>query len=333
MFDFAWPWAFILLPLPWLIYRFYPAAHPHAQAALKIPFYQRLLRLPQPSSHTLSLAKIQWRKIVVWMSWICLIIALSGPQWVGPPTALKHSGRDIMLAIDLSGSMETPDMQLNQQAARRIEVVKSVAGQFIQARSGDRVGLILFGTRAYLQTPLTYDRDTVQTMLNDATIGLAGPQTAIGDAIGLAVKRLMPYPEKSRALVLLTDGGNNAGTVTPLAAAKLAAQEHIKIYTIGIGTDQILVPGLFGPQLVHGTSDVDVKTLTQIAHSTGGQFFRATDTSSLQQIYAHINELEPVLGDDENYRLTTELYPWPLSIVLLFMVALACRHIIMRRTI
>lgn len=206
--------------------------------------------------------------------------------------------------------------------------MKQVANNFIDNRAGDRVGLIVFGSNAYLQTPLTFDRQTVQDMLNDATIGLAGSQTAIGDALGLAIKRLMQYPAQSRAIVLLTDGGNNAGAVTPLAAAKLAQQEGIKIYTIGIGAEQMMVPGLFGPQMVNPSSDLDIETLQQIASMTGGVFFRAKGGSDLKNIYTSIDKLEPTKGDQQQLRPIKPLYPWPLSLALFLSMLLSWRYLI-----
>lgn len=327
MLNFAWPWAWLLIFLPLIVRKLLPIANGLQTAALKIPFFKRLEQLPKTTIH------FAWqfnkpRQILLYAIWLLLIFALSGPQWLGKPVALPRSGRDLMLAIDLSGSMQTPDMKLNGKAASRLSIVKQVASQFIANRIGDRIGLVVFGTRAYLQTPLTFDRKTVKQMLNDASIGLAGPQTAIGDGIGLAVKRLLKYPAQSRALILLTDGGNNTGTVTPLAAAKLAKSVGIKIYTIGIGADKMVVPGLFGNQVVNPSSDLDIKTLQQIAQLTGGVFFRAKDGDQLQQVYQSINKLEPVQGNKQTMRPITPLYPWPLSLALLLGLILAWRYII-----
>jgi Ca-activated chloride channel family protein len=222
-----------------------------------------------------------------------------------------------MLAVDLSGSMRTPDMIIDGKSYTRIAVVKDVGSKFINQRSGDRVGLILFGSKPYLQTPLTFDRQTVKEMLNDATIGLAGEQTAIGDAIALAVKQLISYPSTSKALILLTDGGNNTGVFDPIDAAKLAQKEHIKIYTIGLGAKQLTIQTMFGPQVINPSSDLDIDSLRQIAQITGGQFFRAEDGNELQNIYTKINSLEPVKSDSATVRPKTLLYPWTLSLALL----------------
>ncbi len=172
-------------------------------------------------------------------------------QSFGETIVLPQKGRDIMLAVDISGSMKMEDMSIKGQSVSRLAVVKMVGKEFINSRKGDRLGLILFGSRAYLQTPLTFDTKTVQHMLNDATIGLAGMQTAIGDAIGLAAKRLLDISQENRVLILLTDGGNNSGAVSPLSAAKLAAENNIRIYTIGFGADQLTVPTMFGRQTIN----------------------------------------------------------------------------------
>ena len=188
------------------------------------------------------------------------------------------------------------------------QVVKQVAGDFIERRAGDRVGLILFGRRAYLQTPLTFDRQTTRALLEESAIGLAGKETAIGDAIGLAVKRLREEPEQNRVLVLLTDGANTAGAVEPLKAADLAAAEGLKIYTIGVGADEMMVRSLFGSRRINPSADLDERALTAIADKTGGRYFRARDTRSLMQIYGILDELEPAAEEEDVLRPPAELY-------------------------
>jgi Ca-activated chloride channel family protein len=204
----------------------------------------------------------------------------------------------------------------------RLEVVKQVAGEFIERRDGDRIGLILFGTRAYLQAPLTFDRPTVRTLLEEAVIGLAGEQTAIGDAIGLGVKRLKERPAKNRVLILLTDGANTAGEVHPLDAARFAAKLGLKIYTIGVGADVAMMRRLYGTARVNPSADLDEPTLAAIARATGGRYFRARQTNELVDIYRTLDELEPVIGDEEQFRPTTELYYWPLALALLMATSL-----------
>jgi Ca-activated chloride channel family protein len=230
-----------------------------------------------------------------------------------------------MLALDLSGSMQTPDMELNGHYFDRLAVVKIAARKFIQARTGDRLGLILFGTQAYLQTPLTFDQKTVLEMLNDATIGLAGSQTAIGDAVGLALKQLGRAPGHSKVIILLTDGGNNAGTVSPLDAAAMAKKLGIKIYTIGIGAKRLVVQGLFGPQVIHPTNELDEETLKKMAKITGGLFFRADSGEELKQVYAEINKLVPIVSAKNIFRPIKPLYPWSLGLALILSLLMALR--------
>jgi Ca-activated chloride channel family protein len=245
-----------------------------------------------------------------------LVLACARPQWLGEPIEQAISGRDLMMAVDLSRSMEAQDFILNKRPVDRLTAIKAIASDFINRRVSDRIGLILFGTQAYLQTPLTFDRKTVQTLLNEAVIGLAGDNTAIGDAIGLAVKRLKNQPDNSHVLILLTDGANTAGEVTPLKAAELAAANKLKIYTIGIGADEMLVPSLFGNRKVNPSQDLDEKTLIKIAESTGGYYYRARNTDELNNIYMRLDELEPVEKDKQYFRPRTELYMYPLALAL-----------------
>jgi Ca-activated chloride channel family protein len=230
-----------------------------------------------------------------------------------------------MVAVDLSGSMNRRDMQLDGQWTTRLAVVKQVAGAFIDRRDGDRIGLILFGTRAYLQAPLTFDRPTVRALLGEAVIGLAGEQTAIGDAIGLAIKRLRERPSDNRVLILLTDGANTAGAVNPLDAARFAAKLGLKVYTIGVGADVAMMQRLYGTTSINQSTDLDEPTLAAIARETGGRYFRARETSELVTIYGILDELEPVIADTEQFRPTAELFPWPMATSLILCVALLAR--------
>jgi Ca-activated chloride channel family protein len=261
----------------------------------------------------------------VWLAmlaWILIVVASSQPQRFGDPVEIPVSGRDIIVAADLSQSMEARDFQLQGRWVDRLTATKSVAEDFIARRVGDRIGLILFGEQAYLQTPLTFDRATVLELLGEAQIGLAGRATAIGDAIGLAVKRLRENAEGTRVLILMTDGANTAGQVDPLQAAELAASESLTIYTIGIGADEMIVRSLLGTRRVNPSADLDEETLTAIAERTGGQYFRARNTADLEEIYRLLDELEPVERDAEVFRPVAALFYWPLSIALLLIVLL-----------
>lgn len=319
MIHLEWLWLLAVLPLPLVLRWLLPAQVPVEQAALKVPFLEDFAG-SQPAK---AGQHRQWPLVLAALSWLLLVIAAARPQWLGDPIEQAVSGRDLMLAVDLSGSMEEQDFILNNKTVDRLTATKQVASEFIDRRLGDRIGLILFGTKAYLQTPLTFDRDTVNTLLNESAIGLAGDNTAIGDAIGLAVKRLQNQPDNSRVLILMTDGANTAGEVTPLKAAELAAENHLKIYTIGIGADEMLVRNFFGTHKVNPSQDLDEKTLTAIAEKTGGVYFRARNTEDLNKIYTLLDQLEPVEKDKQYFRPVQELYYWPLSLSLLFAALIA----------
>jgi len=313
MIEFAWPWAFLALPLPWAARRFLAASDAARQAALRAPFLAELQDLPAAQAVSTSQPGTLWLAVC---AWILLVTAVARPQWLGEPIELAMSGRDLMLAVDLSGSMDIRDFKLKGREVDRLTATKAVAGEFIERRAGDRIGLILFGDRAYLQAPLTFDRKTVHTLLEESAIGLAGEKTAIGDAIGLGVKRLRDNPENQRVLILLSDGANTAGAVQPLQAAELAAKEKLKIYTIGVGADEMIVRDFFGSRRVNPSEDLDEKTMTALAEKTGGKYFRARDTAELEKIYAMLDELEPVERDKRYYRPHSELFPWPLGLAL-----------------
>ncbi|MEQ1637094.1 MAG: VWA domain-containing protein [Methylococcales bacterium] len=322
--EYEWPWLLLALPLPLLVRWLLPAHLVAQQAALKVPFLEDITDEP-------TQAVSQTRRWPFWLAivaWIALVIAGTRPQWLGEPIEQAVSGRDLMLAVDLSGSMETPDFIINGQQVDRLTATKKVASEFIEHRVGDRLGLILFGTLAYLQTPLTFDRQTVQTLLNESTIGMAvgendEDRTAIGDAIGLAVKRLKNQPVDSRVLILLTDGVNTAGEVTPIKAAELAAEQHLKIYTIGVGADEMVVRNFFVSRKVNPSADLDEETLTAVAKKTGGRYFRARNTDELNQIYQLLDQLEPVEKDKQYFRPRSELFYWPLAVSLL-LAAVIC---------
>jgi Ca-activated chloride channel family protein len=223
--------------------------------------------------------------------------------------------------------MQVEDMMVGQHTVSRIDAVKQVVGEFIERRRGDRLGLILFGSNAYVQAPLTFDRNTVQRFLREAQLGFAGRETAIGDAIGLAVKRLRDRPAESRVLILLTDGANNAGEVEPLDAARLAADNDVKIHAVGIGSDKMVVPGLFGSsfgsRVVNPSRDLDEPTLRKIAEITGGNYFRARDPAELVNIYQLLDALEPVEQEAQSYRPKKSLFHLPLALAFCLSVLLA----------
>jgi len=310
MVSLAWPWMLLLIPLPFLLRRMVPAVQAKREAALKVPFLEDFVETEQ-TKHSFRLPR--WRLWLAALAWLLLVLSSARPEWLGEPIQLPLSGRDLMLAVDLSGSMKERDFVIDGERVDRLTATKWVAGDFIERRIGDRIGLILFGDRAYLQTPLTFDRKTVRTLLEEAVIGLAGKQTAIGDAIGLAVKRLQQRSEQSRVLILLTDGANTAGEVDPEKAAELAAHGGLKIYTIGIGADRLTVRSLFGSQVINPSRELNERLLKSIANSTGGRYFRAKNSEELVQIYQLLDQFEPVEHEAQLFRPIKALYPWPLA--------------------
>jgi Ca-activated chloride channel family protein len=316
--EFALPLIFLALPAPLLVMWLLPRASSSQPVTIRVPFYAqvRTQLLNKASKHS------RLQLLIAFIIWLLLVSSAAQPQSMDEPIQLPVMGRNLMLAVDLSGSMEADDMVIGDRQLTRLSAVKVVAGEFIDRRVGDRLGLILFGDRAYLQAPLTLDRKTVKTLLNESVIGLAGKKTAIGDAIGLAVKRLRNEPEQNRVLILLTDGSNTAGSIDPLKASDLAAQQKIRIYTIGVGADSRMVRGVFGMSTMV-SSDIDEDTLQAIADKTGGRYFRARDIESLMQIYSLLDEIEPIAEDAEVYRPVNELYFWPLALALVLSMFLA----------
>lgn len=316
MLELEWPWALLLLPLPLLVWRFWPAAATE-DAALRAPFFDTWQELEREGAGRRG--RSAWLAVaLLCAAWLALLLSLARPTWIGEPVSLPTSGRDLLVAVDISGSMQVEDMAVGQHTLSRIDAVKKVVGDFIERRRGDRIGLILFGSNAYVQAPLTFDRNTVQRFLLEAQLGFAGRETAIGDAIGLSVKRLRERPAESRVLILLTDGANNAGEVEPLDAARLAADNGVKIHTIGIGSDKMVMPGLFGSsfgsRVVNPSRDLDEATLREIASASGGNYFRARDPAELVNIYQLLDALEPVEQESQSYRPQKSLFHLPLAL-------------------
>jgi len=316
MLEFQWPVVFYLLPLPLVIWLL-PAVKQASITTVRVPFFNHFWQ----SLSSISQQSRWWLKTMGIIAWISLITAAAKPVWIGDAIALPVEGRDLMLAVDVSGSMQETDMKINGKEVDRLTMIKFVAGDFIERRKGDRIGLILFGQQAYLQTPLSFDRKTVKTLLQESMIGIAGKATAIGDAIGLAVKRVRSTTDNNRILILLTDGQNTAGEIQPLKAAELAVQENLKVYTIGIGADEVYRRTLFGNRRINPSLDLDEATLKKIANMTGGRYFRARNTEDLNKIYAMLDELEPLAKEDQFYRPTENLFFWPLIFCLLLILS------------
>ena len=313
MWSLAWPWVLLALPLPLIVRALFPEARSMQNAGLKVPSLSYFSTVTsRPDREHL----VNWRAWLAIVAWMLLVLAAARPEKIGDEFEVPVAGRNLMLAVDLSGSMDQKDFELGNRRVDRLTATKAVASDFIGRREGDRIGLILFGERAYLQVPLTLDRETVKVLLMEAMIGLAGEKTAIGDAITLAVKRIHEQEEEpgEQVLVLLTDGANTAGEIDPLKAAELAQQIGLRIYTIGIGAEQLEVSSLLGGRRqINPSADLDEATLTQIADLTGGKYFRATDTASLQDIYRLVDELEPVEEPEAGFRPVKSLYYWPLG--------------------
>jgi len=306
----AWPWALLALPLPWLM-RWWPRRNAAAPA----------LRVPYAAGALAELGQARgaagWRigRLLLWLAWACLCVAMARPQQLGEPVTPPQQGRQMMLAVDVSGSMSEPDMMLGNQVVQRLSAAKAVLADFLDRRAGDRVGLLIFGERAYTLTPITADLTTVRNQLTDSEVGLAGRDTAIGDAIALAVKRLREQPEGQRVLILLTDGVSNAGVLQPLRAAELAKAEGVRVYPVAFGGDGGM--SLFGVQIAAGDDPVDEATLRRIADLTGGRAFRARNTDELAGIYAELDRLEPITAAGAAVRPYIERYAWPLALAML----------------
>lgn len=313
MFEFSWLWAWLLLPLPLLIYRFTkPVVQP---VAIRLPKLPDGIGTQQPDT--------RWRKGLMTIAWLSLIAALARPVWYGVPVEINPDHRDMMLAVDLSGSMSIEDMITSGgQSVDRLTAVKQVLNDFIARRQGDRLGLVLFANHGYLQTPLTFDRNTVQEQLGRTVLGLIGQSTAIGEGLGVATKTFIDSDAKQRVIILLSDGANTAGVIDPIEAAELATRSDVTIYTVGIGAEEMEQRTFFSTRTVNPSQDLDEKTLTKIAEMTGGQYFRARNPQELENIYQLIDQMEPINTAQQTWRPRQELFRFPLALTLLLSVAI-----------
>ena len=328
MLELTWPWFILLLPIP-LIRFFAPKAKPKGNGI----WWINTDELVHHQDTKLASNRFQLGPLCLTIAWLLLVLAMTKPVWLGEPTKVVPSGRDLLIALDLSGSMQVSDMTLNNQSANRLEAAKSVLSDFIEARRGDRIGIIVFGSKAYLQAPLSFDTTTINQLVQEAQIGFAGEQTAIGDAIGLSIKRLEDKPSDKKVLILMTDGANTAGRVQPEQAAEFAASQNVRIHTIGIGADSMLVQSFFGSKVVNPSSDLDETLLKNIAAQTGGEYFRAKSTEDLRAIYQTLDELEPTPAEDIWQRPLTSLFHWLGlgAIAFLSLALLSNREIVWRK--
>ncbi|WED24998.1 VWA domain-containing protein [Vibrio sp. JC009] len=297
----------LLLPLPVLVYLFAPPAK--ESAAIHLPYLPEGGSMSGPSNRLL--------KVLTLIIWVALVTASARPVLFGEPVESHPKHRDLMLVVDLSGSMNTEDMEHKGDFTDRLSAVKRVLTNFIDKRQGDRLGLILFADHAYLQTPLTLDRQTISAQLNQAVLGLVGKKTAIGEGIGLATKTFVDSDAPQRVMVVLSDGANNAGVLEPLKAAEIAKKYGTTIYTVGVGAGEMQVKEFFFTRTVNTAKDLDEKTLTEVAELSGGKYFRARNQQDLQDIYDTINKLEPVSNITETWRPQSEWFKYPLTIALI----------------
>jgi len=327
MFSFYWPWVALLFPLPLLVWKFWPrrrkASDYYSQEEGATLLHPALGRLASTflSARSLTHTGSRQKTLLLALLWLSLILALMRPEWLEPYSEVRTEGYDLMLAVDASRSMDALDFTVNGRQVTRMAVVKGVIGRFIQAREGDRIGMIVFGSQAFVLSPLTLDIEAVHDLVGSIVTRMAGDGTAIGDAIGLAVKKLRDRPEGSRVLILLTDGENTEGSLPPRLAAQLAAREGVRIYTIGVGSKG-LVPFMENGRMTEQKMEIDEDLLTDIAKMTGGAYFRATDTDALEKIYQRIDALEKTQAESRTVMIPSPLYRWPLGVALLVLLVL-----------
>ena len=330
MFDFQWPWAAVALLLPLLVRWFWP--RPVRPGEELLEGRQTTLRHPRVAQLQHAYQGRRPRSpIAGWLHglllalfWTALTLALMQPRWLEPHTEVRTEGYDLMLVVDTSRSMTALDFTHDNRPISRMAVVKGVMDRFIENRKGDRIGLIIFGNQAFVQSPLTFDLDAVRRILADVVPGMAGDATAMGDAVALGVKKLRERPPGSRVLLLVSDGENTAGLIPPLLAGGLAAHEGVRIYTIGVGSHQpeVLIQGSDGQYRKESDIGMDEKTLKRLARATGGEYYRATDTRALEDIYQKIDTLEKTEAETRTTLIPHPLFRWPLGAALLFLFLL-----------
>lgn len=306
MIEFANQWAFVLLLFPVLVMVLAPP-HKQSKDSLQVPYFDMLVRLSgeQPAEGATIIQRKIIQGVMVWVAWGLLVTAAAKPEWVGEPIEIERSARDLMIAVDLSGSMEAKDFTTAEgETIDRLQAVKLVLEEFAQRREGDRLGLIVFGDAAYLQAPFTTDKDTWLTLLDETAIAMAGPSTAMGDAMGLAISSFEGSDTDSRVLIVLTDGNDTGSMVPPVDAARVARAHEVTVYTIAIGDPETI-----------GENAMDVETLARIADITGGAYYEALDRQALEQAYSEIEALEPELYESLSFRPRSSLFHYPLGAV------------------
>jgi Ca-activated chloride channel family protein len=308
MLDFSYPWMFLLLPLPLLIYYLAPA-YREPRTAVRVPFMGLLYRLTgsQADDGAAIVRRTMLQKIQLVLGWLALVVALARPLWMEEPIVRELPMRDLLVALDLSGSMETQDFTDDSgKTSDRLTAARQVLDQFLSRREGDRVGLIFFGSAAFVQAPFTEDLDVVRELLDEAQVRMLGPKTMLGDAIGVAIQLFERSEVEERVLIVLTDGNDTASMVPPLRAAEIARDNGVVIHTIAMGDPEAA-----------GEQALDEVTLKAVAETTGGEFFHAEDRQDLDRIYRTLDQLNPKQVESLSYRPEHELYFWPLGFALL----------------
>lgn len=308
MFSFSAPWVFLLLPLPLLVYAIAPPRR-ETTVSIRIPFFRRVACAagvePQSGSMIRTRARLQTASAA--LIWVLLVLALARPERLGDPVVMEKSARDVVLALDISGSMDQRDFQTGSGAPmQRLEAVKEVLRQFISERDGDRMALIIFGTRAFIQAPFTEDLNSLNGFLDQTQVGMAGPNTALGDAIGLGIRTFESSEVDQRMMIVLSDGADTSSRMTPVNASAIAAEKNVVVYTIGVGDPNAT-----------GEDRVDLQALKDIADRTGGEYFFADDATALEQTYARIDSLNPRMVETQSYRPKQSLAHIPLLIALI----------------
>lgn len=325
MWQLDYPWLLLLLPLPWLAYRYLPE-YREARSAVRVPFFASLSRAVSQTPAASGVRSNRLQLLLNVLVWALLVLAIARPVWIEKPIERQQPVRDLMLAIDISQSMETQDFtDANGQKIDRLAAVKQVVQGFIQRRKDDRIGLILFGSGAYPQAPLTLDHASLSLLLDDSGIGMAGPNTAIGDAIGLSLKLLDQAHEQEKVLILLTDGNDTSSAITPDHAASMAAAKGVVIHTIGIGDPS-----------AEGEAKVNLSALQQIAEATGGRYFRAENRNTLDQVYATLDQITPHQVKTLSHQPKRDLFWMPLAaaiglLALYHLIAALWPHLRLRR--
>ncbi len=309
MIEWIHPWTLALLPLPLLVYFILPV-YKSSKDSVRVPFFKRLVNVSEkePGIGSVIIHKLWVQKLWLLVTWLLVIAAIAKPEWVGKPITQNRSARDLMIAVDLSGSMTAKDFTLEDgEVVDRLIALKQVLSDFVTSREQDRLGLIVFGNAPYLQTPFTEDHETWLTLLNETEVGMAGPSTMMGDAIGLAIKLFERSEVENRVLIMLTDGNDTGSRMPPIEAAKIAKERGVTLYNIAIGDPATI-----------GEEALDIETLERMSDLTGGATYQALDRDQLEVAYAEINKLEPELFESLSYRPRQSLHHYPLVIVMVF---------------